>query len=280
MKLRVLFLAVFVIGLNGSMNGQLNKYKYIIVPKQFDAFKTQNRYQTSTTIKHLFTKNGFNAVYDDALPDDLANNRCLGLLVDLEDNSSLFATKTAIVLQDCQLNEVFRSIEGKSKIKEYKKAYREALNDAFITFSGLNYTYTPKIEEKQEAKEEPIIVSFKNDVKSLEEKPVEEVIVQEATTENQTYKSVKPVESNYVKAEKSKEPLAEGLLYAQPIENGYQLVDSTPKVVMKLMKTSVADIFLVNHNGRSGMLTNQEGKWILEYADDGGKKAKELKIKF
>ncbi|WP_136465062.1 hypothetical protein [Flagellimonas onchidii] len=280
MKLRVLILAVFVIGLSGSMNGQLNKYKYIIVPKHFDAFKTPNKHQTSTIIKHLFTKNGFNAVYDDALPDDLTINRCLGLLADLEDNSALFSTKTAIVLKDCQSNEVFRSIEGKSKIKEYQKAYREALYDAFISFNGMNYAYTPETDEKQEVSEEPIVVSFRNDIKTVEEKPVEEVIIQEATPENQTYKSVKPKESSYTKAEKSQK-LADGtLLYAQPIDNGYQLVDSTPKVVMKLTKTSVDDIFLVNHNGKSGMLTNQDGKWILEYADDAGKKSKELNIKF
>ncbi len=280
MKLRVLILTVFVIGLNGSMSGQLNKYKYIIVPKHFDAFKTPNKHQTSTIVKHLFTKNGFNVVYDDALPDDLAVNRCLGLLADLKDNSALFSTKTVIVLKDCQSNEVFRSVEGKSKIKEYQKAYREALYDAFISFNGMNYAYTPETDEKQTITEEPIVVSFRNDIKTVEEKPVEEVIIQEATPENQTYKSIEPKESSYARGEKGQK-LSEGtLLYAQPIENGYQLVDSTPKVVMKLMKTSVDDIFMVNHNGKSGMLTNQDGKWILEYADDAGKKPKELNIKF
>ncbi|MGW9687240.1 hypothetical protein [Flagellimonas sp. 2504JD1-5] len=281
MKLRLLLLTVFTAGLSMQMSAQLNKYKYIIVPKHFDAYKIPNRHQTSTIIKHLFTKNGFNAVYEDALPEDLADNRCLGLLVDLEDNSSLFSTKTAIVLKDCQLNEVFRSIEGRSKIKEYKKAYREALNESFISFQGMDYAYTPqKKEENKKTVQEPVTVSFKNDVKQLEEKPTEKVIVQEATPENQTYKSVAPKESSYIKAPSTGEPLKEGLLYAQPIENGYQLVDSTPKVVMKLMKTSVDEIFLVNHDGKSGMLTKQDGKWILEYADGGGKKTKELKIKF
>ena len=85
MKLRVLFLTVFSVGLSMSINAQLNKYKYVIVPKHFNAYKTPNKYQTSTLIKHFFTENGFNAVYDDALPEDLANNRCLGLLMDFED---------------------------------------------------------------------------------------------------------------------------------------------------------------------------------------------------
>ncbi|WP_190809641.1 hypothetical protein [Flagellimonas sp. S3867] len=281
MKLRLLILTVFTVGLSMQMSAQLNKYKYIIVPKQFDAFKSPNRHQTSTIIKHLFTKNGFNVVYDDALPVDLANNRCLGLLADLEDNSSLFATKVVIVLKDCQLNEIFRSIEGRSKIKEFRTAYREAVNESFISFEEMNYVYTPsKDEQKKTTDQQPVTVSFKNDVKQLEEKPKEHVIVQEATPENQTYKSVEPKESSYVKTENAEVPSQKGLLYAQPIENGYQLVDSTPKVVMKLMKTSVENIFLVNHDGRNGMLTMQDGKWILEYADGGGKKPKELNIKF
>ncbi len=280
MKLRILILAVFTVSLSMSMSAQLNKYKYIIVPKQFDAYKVPNRHQTSTMVKHLLIQNGFNAVYDDALPGDLANNRCLGLIADLEDNSSLFATKTVLVLKDCQLNEVFRTIEGHSKVKDYKSAYKEVLNECFISFQGMDYVYTPsKEQEKKTEKEQPITVSFKNDVKQLPEKPEEEVVIQETTPENQTYKSVKPEESSYVKGSTSEKPIQKGILYAQPTENGYQLVDSTPKVVMKLMKTSVDEIFLVNHDGKNGMLTKQDGKWILEYADGDGK-TKELNIKF
>jgi hypothetical protein len=34
------------------------------------------------------------------------------------------------------------------------------------------------------------------------------------------------------------------LLYAQATSTGYQLIDSTPKVVMKLLKTSQANSFI------------------------------------
>ena len=71
---------------------QFNDYKYIIVPKKFDAFRKENMHSTSTTIKYLLTKRGFNAVYDDALPDDLFQDRCLGLVAILQDDSSLFVT--------------------------------------------------------------------------------------------------------------------------------------------------------------------------------------------
>ena len=293
MRFKVLCILAFAMGLHGSMKGQLNDYKYIIVPKKFDAFKIENRHQTSTMVKHFFAQNGFNAVYDDALPDDLANNRCLGLVVNLLDGSSLFTTKTTILLKDCQGNEVFRTIEGRSRSKEYRIAYKEAIENSFDSFRGMEYVYTSKkevIENKQEA---PITVSFKNDIKSLENKPDSAVVEQEATPENQSYKDRTPKPSTMIKADKAEEKTPGAvpaktvsetpnskLLYAQPIDNGYQLVDSTPKVIMKLQKTSVDNIFLVDYDGKNGVVFKKGDKWLLEYSENGKTKLEELNIKF
>ena len=173
MKSRLLLLLVFAVGVGSALNAQLDNYKYIIVPKQFSAFNKENRHQTSTTVKYLFTQKGFTAVYDDSLPEDLANNRCLGLLVELDDSSNMFSTKTTLVLKDCQGDEVYRTIEGRSKIKEYRAAYREALGEAFAPIQAMLYSYTPKEEPKEKKKDAPITVSFKNDIKSVEEKPAQ-----------------------------------------------------------------------------------------------------------
>ena len=69
------------------------------------------------------------------------------------------------------------------------------------------------------------------------------------------------------------------VLYAQPIEGGYQLVDATPKIVYVLKATSSPDIFLVTKDGKNGVVFKDEGKWYLEM-DAKGSKAKELNIKF
>ncbi len=282
MKSRLLLLLVFAVGVGSALNAQLDNYKYIIVPKQFSAFNKENRHQTSTTVKYLFTQKGFTAVYDDSLPEDLANNRCLGLLVELDDSSNMFSTKTTLVLKDCQGDEVYRTIEGRSKIKEYRAAYREALGEAFAPIQAMMYSYTPKEEPKEEKKDAPITVSFKNDIKSVEEKPAQptpRVVEQVATQEEQSFKSMEPVASNMKKVEKAEAPV-KNLLYAQPTENGYQLVDSTPKVVLKLIKTSVDNIFLVDDDTRSGMVFKKGDKWLLEYSDSNGKQQEELNIKF
>ncbi|MDC6366567.1 MULTISPECIES: hypothetical protein [Flavobacteriaceae] len=290
MRSKLIYIVVFAMGFHSAMNAQFNEYKYIIVPKKFDAFKQENKHQTSTMLKHLLTQKGFNAVYEDALPVDLVSNRCLGLLADFLDKSSMFTTKVNVVFKDCQGIEVFRTIEGKSKSKEYKVAYREALKDAFTSFNGINYQYTPKEKVEEKPAEAPIIVSFKDDVKSLEKKPDPKVVIQEATPENQSYESKEPVASNFTKAEKVKEEAeakvgaieasSSEILYAQPVGGGYQLVDSTPKVVMKLQETSVDNIFLVDYQGANGMVFKKEGKWMLEYSKNGEKMSKELHIKF
>jgi hypothetical protein len=268
-------------GVSGAVNAQLNNYKYIIVPKKFEAYKTVNKYQTSTLVKYYFEQNGFNAVYDDALPSDLANERCLGLVADIEDSSSLFATKLNITLKDCNNVEVFRSMEGKSRIKEFNESYKDAIQKAFVSFSGMNYSYVPKTKVKVQD-EAPVTISFKDDVKTVEEEPAKYVVEQKSTMDEQVYKAIEPKPSNITRAvvEKTELPDPSSVLYAQAIGNGYQLVDSSPKVVLKLEETSMDNVFMTSYNGNNALVFKKNDKWILEYSDNGEKIQKELNIKF
>jgi len=318
-----IFLSIFLFGNTlGIAQINLNKYKYIVVPKKFDDFKKENQHQANTLVKHLFTQRGFTTVWDDDLPPDLVNNQCSALFVSLLNKSSMFSTKTALVLKDCNKKEVFTTTQGRSKQKDYKKSFNEAIREAMQSFDGLNYEYVG-----DEKSNEPITVSFKDDVKKLPEpentsaktpKPAEKIIVQEATTEKQTYINKEPVESNFKKVEKN-EPIVEQIattdeqvykttepiestikkvgdtktevlknanaesttvLYAQEITNGFQLVDSTPKVVLKILKTSIADKYLANGDMGNGLVYSKNGQWFLEYYEGENLVAKELNIKF
>ena len=95
-------------------------------------------------------------------------------------------------IKNCQSIEVFRTAEGKSKIKEYTAAYKDALEEAFVSFDGMDYAYTPKKSEDKVADTQTITVSYKDDVKRLEEKTETAVVKQEATLENQSYESMEP----------------------------------------------------------------------------------------
>ncbi len=280
MKYYILFI---LLAFSYSVTAQsvFDDYKYIIVPKKFDNFKKENQYKTSTLVKHLLTEKGFNAVYEDAFPEDLLLNRCLGLLVRLHDKSSMFSTKEIISFEDCGSKEIYRTEEGKSKEKEYKLAYTEAIRNAMKSLDVINYSYNKPTNK-------PLVVSYKKDVKKLSLEDTsdtpksmkKQVVIQEATQETQTYKNLEPVASNYKKPSKKIEKIqsfsAEEVLYAQEIENGYQLVDSTPKVRLKVYNTSVKDVYLA----KQGILFAKEGKWFYEYYVEGSLHTKELTIKF
>lgn len=282
MKSKVLYILLIAMGLSGAVNAQLNNYKYIVVPKHFNAFNAANKYQTSTLVKHYFANNNFDVVYEDNLPADLAADRCLGLLADIIDDSSMFTTKVSIALKDCNNVEVFRSIEGTSKIKEYKESYKQAIQNAFASFTGMKHKYEPKQQNDITEETQTVTVSFKDDVKSVEEKSKEHVLEQKATKEEQVYKSVEPKPTDILKAvsEEKIVPALTGTLYAQPIENGYQLVDSTPKILLKLEETSMDKVFMTDFNGNNAVVFQKDGKWLLEYSENGQKVQKELNIKF
>lgn len=297
-------LSIFlVISFANELQAQLNEYKYIVVPKQFDGFNRENQYKTSTIVKHLFTQKGFNAVYDDKLPKDLQANRCLGLFVNLDNQSSMFTTKTMLVLKDCSNEVVFSTLQGKSKKKEYEASFAEAIEKAFRSFNAMPYSYEPKAQEETS---EPITVSFKNDVKKLDERPnlsknQDPLVEQEATVERQYYKDNRPVESDIKKAAvttpivvaqvatvaeqsfESREPETVsdfGMLYAQELSNGYQLVDSTPKIRMKLLKSSSPNVYIAKSGTLNGLVFSKNGKWFFEYYNATELVTEELNIKF
>ncbi|ARV07667.1 hypothetical protein BTO04_13625 [Polaribacter sp. SA4-10] len=64
----------------------------------------------------------------------------------------MFATKITIVLKYCFGKELYSSKEGVSRLKEFKKAYQEAIRNAHATID-LKYSYQPN-EVKQTLVEE------------------------------------------------------------------------------------------------------------------------------
>ena len=296
---KVVVITCLMLSYLGFSQTDLNNYKYIIVPKKFEGFKDVNQYQTSTLIKYLFDGKGFTPVYDDALPEDLKMNRCLGLLAELQDDSNMFTTKTKIALKDCNGLEVFTTMEGTSKIKQYKEAFNEAIKESMRSFDNVDYAYSG--EQSAKASQEPITVSFKNDVKQLKEskasnandykdaKESKMVIEQKATETEQLYKDKTPIASNMTKGEKSapefkqleiKKPNEDEVWYAQSTENGYQFVDSTPKIRMKLLKSSADNVYMAQSDERNGMVYEKDEQWIFEYYENGELVQEKLNIKF
>lgn len=121
---------------------ELNPFKYIIIPKQYDFLKEANQFRVNSTTKYLFEQDGYQTFYQgDEYPDDLKANYCLAVTAIVLDNSSTFTTKLTIVLRNCYDKEVFRTMVGKSKIKQYDKTYIDALKKCFISIQNLNYNF-------------------------------------------------------------------------------------------------------------------------------------------
>ena len=142
-SLAVLALLFFGIMSVQAQLTQLNDYKYVIVENQFHFQNEPGEYNLNRMVKFLFEKHGFDAILEgDPLPDDLKQNYCLALNADIQSKGALW-TKAWVNMRDCDGNLVYVSPEGKTKVKEFDRAYDLAIRDAFENFATLNYQYVP-----------------------------------------------------------------------------------------------------------------------------------------
>ena len=119
-----------------SQKTDLNEYSYIIVPKKFDFLHEEDQFQLNSLTKFLLNKHGFIALFNTEVPDNV--RRCDGLWAEVLKSSGLVYTNLEVVIKDCKGNELYRSVKGKSKFKQYQKAYQDALRKAFKSFQSLN----------------------------------------------------------------------------------------------------------------------------------------------
>lgn len=283
-----IILSCFVISSVFSQSS-INSYKYIIVPERFDFLKEKDQYQINSLTQFLFNKYGFEAVIQGSdYPEDLIGNRCLALNSDVTKESGVFKTKLKIELRDCNDKIVFTSKIGESREKEFKAAYNLAIRDAFRSIEALNYKYEPnenitslnttsKSQATAEVSEE--IKQLKKEIQNLKK---EKEIVKEVTKPNVgTPKVAKPKAKTVVQGKVDETPAIQGVsnvLYAQAIDNGFQLVDSSPKVIYRIKHTNLKDVFLVE--GNSAVIYKKGNDWVIEYYSGNTLEQETLNIKF
>ncbi|RZK10243.1 MAG: hypothetical protein EOO46_11375 [Flavobacterium sp.] len=220
----------------------VNDYAYLIVPTKFEFQKKENDYRLNTLTKFNLEKYGFTAFYQ---KDNLGisyNDRCNYLAVNVKDAGSFLTTKLEITFTDCNNNVVFTSKTGTSKEKDRKLAYVEALTEAFESVQALNYKYSGK----------------KSDL----------------VTET------KPTETQSLEVVKQEVKINPNQLFAQAISNGFQLVDTTPKVVLKMFKTSQTDYYTAVSDTKNGVVFKKNNEWFFEYYENDKLISEKLDIKF
>lgn len=281
--LAILFLFFAVTSLFSQTN--LNNYKYVIVPTKYDFLKDANQYQLNALTEFLFKKYGFTPLMEGSkYPEDLVLNRCLALKSNLVKDSGMFKTKLAVELKNCDDQVVYTSEMGESREKEYHRAYNEALREAFLFVEALHYKYEPSalVTSTKNIKETAVtnevskeIQQLKEEIKSLKK---EKEVVEAAQVETVTKASEVVKNEVLTESASTTKNISTGILYAQAIENGFQLVDSTPKVVYKIKKTGIADVYLVEN--KNATLYKKDSNWILEYYENNELKQEVLSIKF
>lgn len=289
-KLSLIILLIFSIQINAFAQNNINNYKYVIVPTSYSFLNEEDKYQLNSLTKFLFNKYGYTAfLTNEELPQDLNKNRCLALYADVVNDKGLFKTKLRIDLKDCGGIIVMSSKVGETREKEFDKAFNLALRDAFETFQFADYKYEPtndsvslpsKLEVDDNAVEkEKEIERLQEELKSLkEEKKMESQKVEAPMpTVKEPEVEVKETETE---AEEAKIEVKEAtdLLYAQPIDNGFQVVDTTPKIVMILLKTPQSNVFIVKD--QDAIVYKEEEKWFLSKNDGNKVSIQALNIKF
>jgi hypothetical protein len=252
LKLVALLLAVSFAFTARSQN-TINGYKYVLVPQRFDFLKTDNQYGLNSLTKALLEGVGFTAFMgDETLPPEIATNKCNALKAELTERKKFLTTVLTLTLKDCLGNVVFKSAEGKSSEKEWQAAYSEALQNAFTSLNNAHYKY--------DSTKTPVVMPAGTGAAP---------VVAAATTGTVIAAGIPATVTDNT-----------NVLYAQATPNGYQLIDTSPKKVMTLLKTSVQDSFIADDGTSKGIVFRRNGEWFFEYYENDKLVSRKLNIKF
>lgn len=242
----------------------VNNFKYVIVPNEYDFQHEPDEYQLNSISEFLFNKYGFTAIMqDDEFPEDLKKNGCLALRADVIKDKSMFITKLHVILKNCTDQIIFEGPNGESREKKYEVAYNYALREAFLYVKALNYKYEP-------IKEDATVTSITT-TPEISVASVETPVVANNTIEEVSNPEITPV--NVTTSSSDSE-----VLYAQAINNGYQLVDSTPKVVYVLIFSGKKDFYMVK--GKDATVYKLNDNWVIAETIGDDLQVKTLNIKF
>lgn len=286
---RYFLLFLVLLSFSGFAQNTINNYKYVIVPEKFNFLKQNDQYKLNTLTKALLEDKGFTVYLDNAsLPDEIANNKCNALVVDLLEKNTMFSTNLTMLLKDCRGKVIFETKQGKSREKEYTVSYNLALRDAFTSLTETPYAYQPATETPATAGSSVSAGTATTGAASVPavatttaSVPVS-VGTAVSTSANVAGSAVTSATSAApaAKAVAAESKLAPGTLYAQPTANGYQLIDTAPKIILTLYKTSVENYFIAGNGTANGVVFKKNDNWIFEYYNGGQLIAEKLLIKF
>lgn len=223
------YLALFLCSISSFFSVAQENYDVIIMPSKFDFLKEKNQYNLNTLSKLFFEKEGFTVYYnDEILPENIVYGKFNVLYFNLIENSGFLSTNITAELKDFQNNIILKGEEGKTREKDFAKAYTLATKSTLNSLVG-------KLEIKKSK-------TFKNNIEN-------------EITQTKDSEKVEPI----------KHEISSATLFAIPTTKGYKIVDSTPKTIYELNKTSVSSIFIATKENVQGVFLQKDKQWYFEY---------------
>ncbi|NHM06528.1 hypothetical protein G4D82_04785 [Flavobacterium sp. CYK-4] len=218
----------------------VNEFQYVIVPSKFGFTNDVDQYRLNTLTKLLLEKYGFKTYFD---TDSIPNQIAQANCENLYAN----VEKSG--------NFVWTKLQVLLKDCQGKTLYQSAIG-------------TSKEKEYRVAYTQSLRQAFES-FESLhyQYQPKNNVIKTEIT------------QTKVIQSENLPTAVPE-TLYAQVISNGYQLVDASPKVVMKIYKTSDPSTFTAVKGTVQGVLISKNSQWFFEHYENDQLVSEKLNIKF
>ena len=144
----------YILALFFSISGysqSINDFKYVVIPKKFEFLKFDDQYQLNSLTQFLFTKYGFTAYVegDEGILELADKTPCNTLYANVISDSNFIQSRLKIEVLDCNDQQIFITSEGKSKEKDYRRSYHNALREAFLDIESLQYKYDSSNETPQ-----------------------------------------------------------------------------------------------------------------------------------
>ena len=175
------------------------------------------------------------------------------------------------------------SAVGETKVKEYSKSYQIAIREAFETYQFFDYKYVPKIKNEASKSQSNAQSNAKVVVNTNASDPKQKEIQKTPLLESNELDVLAPLGVSKSPAETIDrgeviQSKTNDLLYAQPIKNGFQIVDTEPKKIMILLETGIPNVFLVQ--GQDAMVYQKEGSWVYALYSGDDLKLSVINLKF
>lgn len=109
---------------------KISDYKYILVPDSFKDF-SENQYQLKQNLVQKLKAKGYTVLAEEKeqWPSEAYQNQCNVATADVQNTSSLFKNKIAVVFNNCN-GKTIEKFDGTTFIKEYETGYPDAMGNA------------------------------------------------------------------------------------------------------------------------------------------------------